>query len=1036
MTKQHLLSGLKAGAAPIVIGLALVSVPAFAQDTQSTDTPNQNGSSVSGPLEQGNNAPQPDVSANGAAPTGGDIVVTGSRIPQPNLTSNSPVTIVSSQDVKLQGTTRVEDLLNSLPSVFADESSGVTNGTSGIASVNLRGLGAVRTLVLVNGRRLLPGDPQEPVADINMIPSSLIKRVDVLTGGASSTYGSDAVAGVVNFVMDTDFTGFRIDGQYSFFPHDNHAGNQIRSALNNSGFGYPDGVSANGGTIDTTVSFGANFGDSGQGHIVAYGGYRKINAVTESSRDYSSCALAALDDGGFRCAGSGTSATGQVITNTGVDVGIHDNEFSGAPALYNYGPRNYYQRNDERYTAGFFADYKISDALHPYAEFMFQDDRTTAQIAESGDFGNTFTLNCDNPLLSAQQLATVCSPGNFVGQTPNFDDDGNFTGTFTGAATNFTDANGNVYQRANATILRRNVEGGPRQDDLQHTDYRGVIGMRGQISPAWSYDAYYQYSRVNYAETYLNDFSATRLTRALDVVADPASGNAVCRSVLDGTDPNCVPYNIFTPGGVTSAATNYVSTPGFQRGMTEEQVASASITGQLGQYGIKSPFASDGVGLNIGVEHRKESLALQTDTEFQTGDLTGQGAATLPISGSFSVDEAYGEVRVPVIEDSFIHELTFNGGYRYSHYTNAQNSFNTSTYKIEGHLSPVRDITFRGGYNRAVRAPNVQELFAPNRVALDGSIDPCAGPKSQIDYTAEQCALTGLPANRLGTIPANSAAQYNGLIGGNADLKPEKGTTYTFGAVLQPRFIPGFSATVDYYHIKIKDVIQGIGADTIITTCLNTGDPQLCSLIHRDPTSYSLYLGPNGYIDDRTQNLGSLKTSGIDVGAAYNRRLGGLGSAGLSFQGTYLKSLTTDNGVSAPYNCKGYFGTTCGSPNPEWRHKLRLTFTLPDGIGLSGQWRYFSSTKEDTLSNTISQGSPSSEPANAKIPSVSYFDLAMTANVTDMFGLRIGAENVLDKDPPVVGTNAGGNNALYNGNTYTTYDVLGRYVYVGITLNL
>ncbi|WP_067732892.1 TonB-dependent receptor domain-containing protein [Novosphingobium naphthalenivorans] len=936
------------------------------------------------------------------ANTGEAIIVTGSRIVNPNLTSASPVTVVNAADIAATGTTRVEDLVNSLPQVFAGQGGNVSNGSSGTATLNLRNLGEERTMVLVNGRRLMPGDPNSSAADINAIPAALIKRVDVLTGGASATYGSDAIAGVVNFVMDTDFEGFRLDSQYSFYQHNNSAGSAITGPLDAAGYDYPSGSSANGGTVDTTLSFGTSF-DDGRGHITAYVGYRKINAVLQGSRDYASCALSGSSISGFGCGGSSTSPTGRFLLTD--DFSSYQPNPDGSATfvpgygIYNYNPLNYYQRPDERYTAGFFANYEINSAIKPYAEFMFMDDRTVAQIAPSGDFGNTSTLNCDNPLLSAQQLSIICRPSNII-------------------ATRVDPTTGASYDVAGVYILRRNVEGGPRQDDLQHTSYRAVLGSQGDLSPEWSYDAYYQYGRTNFAETYLNDLSATRVARALDVVTDPSTGSAVCRSVLDGSDPNCVPWNIFQLGQVDPAATAYLSTPGFQRGQTSEQVLSATVTGDLTNYGIVSPWAQDGVQMLFGFEYRKESLVLNTDQAFQTGDLTGQGAATLPVSGSFHVTEFFTEASLPIIQDSFVKEFSINAGYRYSKYKNADNSFSTDTYKVEATLAPTADIAFRAGYNRAVRAPNVQNLFAPNRIALDGNTDGCAG--SDPEYTAAQCAYMGVTAAQYGNIPANPADQYNGYIGGNGDLSPEVADTYTAGVVLTPTFLPGFTASVDYFDIKLKGAIQRIGADTILNACAETGDSFICSLIHRD-ASGSLWLSSNGYVTDTTQNIGSLRTKGIDVAAAFVHELSpSLGKLNLSFQGTYLDKLTIDSGIGTPDECAGQFGPVCGTPSPKWRHQARLGWEMPSGIGASLRWRYFGSADNGDSEHFSPQ---------------SYFDLNLSARIEDHYTLRFGVNNVFDKAPPVTG---GSNLAsVYgNGNTYpNVYDALGRYIFTSVSMD-
>lgn len=1038
---------LKASAAPLALGLALASAPAFAQDSTIEDEPSV--------------GPAAGVSPTGETTT---IVVTGSRIRQPNLESASPVTVVTSEEITQTGTTRIEDLVNSLPQVFAAQGSTVANGATGTATLNLRGLGSERTLVLVNGRRLVPGDPSSSAADINVIPAALVERIDVLTGGASSVYGADAVAGVVNFVIDTDFEGFKLDTQYSVYNHDNRNRDIFTDPQDARGFGYPRGMVTDGGAFDATLAFGSSF-DDGRGRVMGYVGYRKIEAVTQDRRDYSSCGLGALAGGGYSCGGSPTSATGTLFYYDDFDEttdadgnGVADSftstvgQFGPNRTLlpgftpYNFNPTNYFQRPDERYTAGVFADYEISEALNPYMEFMFMDDRTVAQIAPSGDFGNTLSLNCDNPLLSASQFAAICDDENLLVSplaTDAFTTVGNVAAENDARmARNASNAPGDPdepllqttpydfggYNRAFAQILRRNVEGGPRQDDLQHTSYRAVLGARGDLSSAWSYDAYYQYGRTNFAQTYLNDFSVTRLTRALDVVTD-ASGNAVCRSVVNGTDPTCVPYDIFDTNSAPSPeAIDYLSTPGFTRGIVSEQVLSGYVSGALGEYGFQSPWATEGVGVVFGGEYRKESLEFNSDTAFQTGDLAGQGAPTLPVSGSFDVKEFFTEVRLPIVQDTWLHDFSVTGGYRYSDYSTGAT---TDTYKIEGELAPTPDIRFRGGYNRAVRAPTVQDLFSPQRVALDGSTDPCAGtseqPRGPIQAGDIGCLATGLQVGQ--TVTPNPAAQYNGLIGGNPNLQPEIADTYTAGVVLTPRFLPGFSASVDYFNISIEGAIQGIGADTILEQCdLDTADPFFCGLVVRDGSG-SLWRSSNGYVTDLSQNIGRLKTSGVDVQFGYSHEIGSAGRLNLSFVGTWLDELKSNPGVAGvpDTECVGLYGNICGTPNPEWRHQARLGFDFVNGMGASVRWRYFDSVELDTLSATT-------PPGIAGFDAVNYFDLALTWEVGDHYNFRLGANNVFDKEPPITGSQACPA-GICSGNTYSqVYDALGRYLYAGVTL--
>jgi iron complex outermembrane receptor protein len=1039
---------LKIGVAPFVLGIGLLAsaAPAMAQDTTAED-----------------NA--------GAEET---IVVTGSRIPQANLESAAPVTVVTSEDIKLQGTTRVEDMLNSLPSVFASQSSTAANGADGTATVDLRGLGTTRTLALVNGRRLLPGDPSPgsgSAADINMIPASLLKNVQVLTGGASATYGADAVAGVVNFVMDTDFTGFRLDGQYSVFQHTNR--NKLTPPiLDARGFGYPTSSVVDGGTVDLTATFGAAF-DDGRGHIVAYAGYRKAKAVLQSNRDYSACTIQNTGGGVPNCGGSLTNATGTAIlfdptlntASSTVYSFLPGGGFENTTSRYNFAPTNHFQRPDERYTAGLFANYEINESIKPYMEFMFMDDRTVAQIAPSGNFGNTLTINCDNALMSAAQRAVICANPNlingYIGNFPTaiaapYNTIANGAPGPGAPALVFTDSLGNTYNQGFLQVLRRNVEGGPRQSDLQHTNFRGVIGAKGDLGKAWSYDAYYQYGRSNYTQVYSNEFSVARLGRALNVIDDPrtAAFDPVCRSVIDGSDPTCVPYNIFNgAGGASPESIAYLSATGFQKGYTSEQVANVSFTGLLGEYGMTLPWAQDGISANIGFEWRKESLDLKTDNAFSTGDLTGQGGATLPLSGSFRVYEFFAETQVPLVQESFIYDLTFSGGYRKSWYeTSADRKYDTDTYKLQLELAPVRDIRFRGQYNRAVRAPNIQELFSTPTVGLNGASDPCAG--RTITATDYGCIAQGLAVGQ-GTT-ANPAGQYNGLLGGNPDLKPETATTKTLGVILQPGFLPRFSLTVDWFDIKLKNAIQPPAQDAILKDCtLNataTSTPFSCSLIFRDPAG-SLWLTPGGYVDNIPSNLGRVHTSGVEINSAYSQEIGDLGTLSFNFVGTYLDKYKVDNGITAPYDCAGLYGPVCssggttagGSMLPKWRHKLRSTFQFADGVGVSFQWRFIGKVKAETTSasQSLNADPDSIFDPGARIKSYSFFDLTTTFNVSDNYTFRLGVNNLFDKQPPLVTSgNAGvdGSNLCptgpCNGNTYpATYDALGRYLFAGFTLD-
>lgn len=1012
-------------ATTLLVNAAAITAPAWGQASQPVDP------SVTSVAPTGPSVGASPV-ATDAPSSGAEIVVTGSRLSQPNLTSASPVTVVNAADIKLQGATRLEDVLTSLPSVSPQQGSAVSNGTDGTATINLRNLGDRRTLVLVNGRRLNPGAPSSgaggsSAADINAIPSILVKRIDVLTGGASSVYGSDAIAGVVNFVLDNDFTGFGIDTNYGIYNHDNNDG-YLQGLEQARGFRAPDGLSTNGQQFDVSMKVG--FGtEDGRGHVVAYAGYRKIGALLQADRDYSACGLASVATGGFRCSGSSNSFPANFSLGNGDFFGVGPNGTLNGGNLYNSNPLNYYQRPDKRYTAGFIARYEISDAIKPYAEFSFMDDRTVGQIAPSGLFlgsGSVSTINCNNPLLTAAETARICSADNLLTNA-------------NGSVATFTNPDGTPYTRGVATIGRRDVEGGGRQADYRHTNYRIVVGSKGDLAPGISYDVFGQFGATVSSLEYKNEFSLSRATKATDIITDTRPGSAtlgspVCRSVVDGSDPNCVPLNIFTDGNISSQALSYVLTSGFQSGETREKIVGGSLTFLGSEYGIQSPFADDAIALNVGAEYRRESVRLDVDQAFASGDLTGQGGPTQSINGAFNVKEGFAELQVPLVSNKpFFEELTATGGYRYSDYSTAGS---VSSYKGELVWAPVRDIRFRGGYNRAVRAPNTQELFAAQVLGLGGSVDPCANdPDTGLpSFTAAQCARTGVTAAQYGNIRANTSGQYQDIEGGNPNLKPETADTFTAGVILQPSFLRGFSLSVDAFSIKIKNVIGVLGADTIVNQCALNGDPALCGLIHRDGTG-SLWLTPNGYTNNTNVNAGILKTRGIDVSGAYTLRTDHAGSFGLSFNGTYTDEVRSQR-AGADFDCIGLYGGQCGFPQSKWRHNARLTWSLPNGIGLSGRWRYFSSVKyEKTSSQPDLTGS--FNPADAKIKAFNYFDLTATARIADKLSLRLGVNNMLDKKPPILSQTAAPISSFGNGNTYpTVYDANGRYLFVGASIDL
>jgi iron complex outermembrane recepter protein len=962
-----------------------------------------------------------------------EVVVTGSRIKQPALTAVSPVTSVNSQEVKLEGTQNVEDLINNLPQAFADYGANESNGASGTATIDLRGLGDKRTLVLIDGERLAPGDPSLPVADVNFIPAALIDRVDVLTGGASAVYGSDAEAGVVNFIMKKNVTGLTIDAETSFDWHDNN-NSQAQGLFNTTSklygvnYSYPQGTVVDGRRDTVTISGGANSSD-GKGNVEFYFGYAHTDAVPESQRDFSACSAATNTSNTHQqlCGGSTTSYPGRFQplptskADNGAGLGYTVTPGGGVANygtsnLFNYAPYNYLQRNDERYSAGEFSHYDFDEHVSVYSSFMFMQDHTDAVIAPSGAFyGTEYQINCNaNPLLSPAEVKALCVSPNAAGLQ-------------------------------NIDIGRRNVEGLPRTSDLTHTSFRMQVGAKGEIADGWSYDVHMQYSRAQVVDQEDGYFSISKTNQALDVVTSPKTGQPVCAVTLTNASSTCLPYNIFGYSSAyangfspTAAALNSLAVNAISTGFTEEQIVTGDIAGDLGRYGVKSPWAHDGVGVSFGAEYRRDALSMNYDASFSSGDLAGLGGAPKDVDGAYDAKEIYGELRIPVIQDKFlIKDFSVSTGYRRSDYSL---SGTVGSYMFGGDWEVDPNVRLRASFQRAVRAPNVLELFTPDAPGLYGGQDPCSGTKPQ--FTLQQCERTGVTPAEYGNISPCSAAQCNISSGGNTALKPEESDTTDIGLVLTPQFIRGFSLTVDYFNIVVNNPILTQSPNIAVEDCaLGNISAYTCGLIHRDPTTGTLF--GSGYVEDTPVNAGKLITRGMDFESNYRTRfadwhLPDLGGLNFNFVGTYVGHLYTQLPDGTSYDCAGLYGPTCGTPSPWWRHKFRVTWITPWKVDLSLQWRYIAAERLDFDSSEPALQTGVYDYADARIPAYNYFDLSATWQIRERLQFRIGINNLFDKDPPILdSTNYGVSAPAFgNANTYPqVYDSLGRVVFVGLTAN-
>ncbi|MCA0910745.1 TonB-dependent receptor domain-containing protein [Qipengyuania gaetbuli] len=993
---------LRLSAGSLSVALAMVAAPAFAQDADVTDT----------------------AASEEAAPA---IIVTGTRLnANPNLESAAPVLSVSSEQIQSTGTVRIEDLVNQLPQVFAGQAGEVSNGASGTATLDLRGLGSVRTLVLIDGRRLPYGSSQISSANLDLIPTQLIERVDILTGGASAVYGSDAVGGVANFILKRDFEGVELDFQGGFQQH----GNDIdfwEGVLDSASQPKP-GPIVDGAEYAFTGIFGTNTAD-GRGNVTIYANYEKREAVTQNNRAFSACTVGPSSRGfeGVGCVGSGNfrlfggpggfafqQEDGTIIPYAG-----------GPQQTYNFGQRNFFQRPSERFTLYGKAYYEISDNVEAFADISYVDNFSDAQIAETASFGiGSYSINCDNP---------------YIQNTPGLQ----LTDIFGCSAQDIID--GTIV--SGITASHRNVEGGPRNSRLENSAFRIVGGFRGTFGDIWDWEAFGQYAETSDTSTSTNDFVVSKLQQAFFATTD-ANGNVVCVDPSGG----CVPYNPFqrNPDGTTAITPdqyNFIQGVGIVIGETSQLVLGANLQADLGDYGFKSPLSEEGVAFLVGVEYRQDKLNAIPDEISQVpgGGFTGVGGATLPVSGRVDVHEFYSELQIPLITDRpFFNELVLAGQYRHSEYeasgNDTTNSFGTDAFGAQLSWSPVDSLTLRANFQRAVRAPNVIELYTGQNTGLPNLnvagtnsngvqvYDPCATNAPIASLAA--CANTGVTAAQYGTILDVISGQTQALTGGNPQLQPESSDTWTFGAVFEPTFVPGLSISVDYFDITVEDYISaGIAAQVSLDNCLATGDPTFCDLITRGPGG-TLAAGPQGVGFQQTNiNIAELTTSGIDGQISYRTNLGSLGGLNFNYAATYLDTadfIPFPGGD--PIVCAGYSDNGCLQPvNAQYRHRLAVTWESDFNLDATVAWRHYSEVDafggEDV--------GPNESLIDDNLPARNYVDLSMFYDVTESITLRFGVNNILNANPPV---SASSGPPLGNGNTYPTIYDTGRSFFAGLNI--
>lgn len=931
-----------------------------------------------------------------AAPAEETIIVTGSRIARPNLEQSSPVTVIDAAELAFRQPINAEEFLREVPGVVPNIGAAVNNGANGSAQLDLRGLGVNRNLILIDGRRVVPST-NAGVVDLNLVPVALIERTDVFTGGASSVYGADAVAGVVNFVTKRDFSG--VDSTTSF-------------GLSSRGDGQ---------IFRTDLTIGANF-DDGRGNVVVSMGYSDTQPVLQGDRGFASVARSSVT-GAPQGSLTATPASiqspfiGRVnATGTAFDIGTLSD--------YNFQPLNVFQTPLERYSLFTKANYQVTDRIEVYAQGMYVRSVIDQQIAPSGSFSQ-INLPLNNPFLTATMRNQLCAAFDTAPTVDGLQPIGQADCDAAGAAASPT-APG--YREIPATVNRRFTEGGPRRTNFSTNTFQFTAGARGPLTENLEWDAYWSYGESDRTNTSSNQGTQSRLQQALR-----ANNRTTCTVTTGG----CVPINLFgIDGSITPEMLGFVTaTNTFAFNKQQFTTVVGSVSGDLG---FSSPWANEAVGVAAGIEYRKYKGKSGGDgISAIPNEVLGAGAAALPVTGSYDTKEVFGEIIVPIVEDvPFIQSLTFEGGVRYSDYSTSGGNW---AYKAGGSWVPVEGFKVRGNYARAVRAPNIGELYQPNVTQLSNrATDPCQS--SLITAAARplclaQLAAVGASAGLINSIPAPSAGQINVTTGGNPDLDPEVADTYTIGAVFTPTFAPGFAATVDYYTIKVTNAITTPTQADVIDACFAQTDPNFgqCQLISRNPLTGSLS-GPNNTTFGPflgLSNLGTIRGSGIDFGLNY-RVDAGFANLSFALNGAYTISSqfqATPTGINR--ECVGYYSVSCASPFPEWSWTFRTTASFQTGTDVTLRWRYIDSLQVEPLANP----NPNSVFDDYEsISAFSYFDLGVSQQIGEHFRLTLTIDNLFDKTAPVVGNTIGAT-AFNSGNTYpSTYDAIGRRYRLGLNL--
>lgn len=1013
---------LKCGSALMggAIAAFLLGAPAFAQVAQNPD----DGSQVTSVDE---------------------IVVTGTRIRLPDYVAPNPVVSVDAAQLEASGQTNLTEYLSSLPALtnsltLADGADTTTPDLAGMNLLNLRNLGTVRTLVLVDGRRHIASSPGTASVDVNTIPVALIERIEVLTGGASAVYGADGVSGVVNFILKKDFEGIDIRAQT----------------------GWSD---AGGGESNfASILLGRNFNDR-RGNVTFGYEYARDNALSFWERDFSTPGRRQIlinnpdDPGTFGGPAANdpliynqilasnvryidTSRLGAVFTNfntatstSGVSFlgdgtpwtdGIYAGEFF---MIGGDGSRLDDFNDDllpglERHAVSASFNYDLTPRVNVFADIKYTNNQTNFEAQPSYDYGLFLAL--DNPFMPDVIRNDALTPG------------------------------GLGLDYGGVLMGRDNFDLGRQRYDIERETLRATLGFKGDLTDTMSYEVSYVYGRAEESQLASNVRINERFFAAIDVVDEGefltgvANGNFVCRSNLDpnaipegdwyaqfGFDPDtwgstftpgansgCTPFNVFGEGLSPDAAA-WINTTSDDTAVIDQHVFTAFISGDTSSF-FNLPAGP--MGFVLGGEYRRESSdyrpsAIRLLADALEYPITQAGRASVT-EGSFDVREIFGEITVPILRDlPFARDLTVSAAYRYSDYSVSGGS---ETWNVNGQWRPVRDLMFRGGVAKAVRAPNVNDYFQGRSQTFAQLADPCSQPNLSLGENPQQrqqncaTALTALGVDPTSFIN-NSSESIGGFIRGNPDLQPETADTYTAGLVFTPSLVPGLSISLDYYDVEITDAIQSFTAQTIVNNCYDlAAGNEFCDLITR--TSGGPNPGRISGFDQVPGNIASYETAGWDMNLRYaiDPSSWGLqndiGRFHISLVANKLLKLRTVEASGAePIDRLGRINA------PEWQANLDIGWEYQN-VAVTYGWNYFDQTLRfapSTLRNTPDVSDPRYFRYNAR----STHDLQVRYNINDSFEVYGGVNNMFDQQPE------------FNAYTYPV-SPMGRFFYVGGRMRL